>query len=598
MLACLVAMLMSLRMMAQDTTGDATGGGGNMSGGAAQGDTGANSGNTGNTGNGSTGGNGAATGGATPASTPAGSNMGTGTGDQNGTGTTGGGLFGPDNGTGTGTGATGGGSVTVPNGSTGTLPPAGYIVPIPGTTPAPTTTGTSTVGTAGTVGTPEAAAMQSAPVSFSLPGGYAGAPQQSFTLGEGRLARPPVTLTLTVSQGYDDNIFSATAHPVATPTPIPVPTPLPTRVIVGFRITPLSPPRPIFETIQGKASPTPAPVGSLGVVGSPVTTAAVAIGIQKGSPRTIFTLDASVGEQDYWNQPGQQTDYTGALSLNYLHHLTPRATFDVVMNATYQKTPNFALINAPTNNGNGGEYLNGFAKTDLTYMWTKRISTVTYYSLDTNLLDSNPNSNLYESTYGTSVKYAFSVRNTASVELRQTVDEYPSNGGANSTNTFYLVGLDSVISTRLHNTVSAGIEDSVYPQGGSQTIPYFETATTLGLPRSAALTWTNRYGAEASQSADQQITSYRTALTYSQPLSTKLVVALSIAFNDLTAKDSATAAGSFDQKQFQASLNAVYTISPRFSLNASYTYLDLSTNQVNTSYKRNQTFIGGSYTFK
>jgi len=225
---------------------------------------------------------------------------------------------------------------------------------------------------------------------------------------------------------------------------------------------------------------------------------------------------------------------------------------------------------------------------------------VTSYDLGLNLENSTPTNNLYTTTYGNQIRYTASSRNTFTLEIRDSETIYPTNSGANSGSLFYLVGLDSVLSARLRNTFSVGIQSVSYTGGGAsnQTLPYFESATTLALPRGAGLTWTNRVGAENTGAADQTASSYRTGVSYSQPLSTKLVASVSLAYNYFKDTDDSDSADSYTQNQLEASLSLGYNISPRFSLSLSYTYTNLSTTQVNTSYERQQIYLGGSYTFR
>jgi hypothetical protein len=333
----------------------------------------------------------------------------------------------------------------------------------------------------------------------------------------------------------------------------------------------------------------------LGVVGSPVSTLSLGVQIQRGTPRTVLTLDASLGLTDNWNEPDGQSNFTGSLDAAFEHRLTPRATLSIEASAAYQQTPNFALINAPTTNSSNQSYVNGNAKIDLSYAWSSRISTVTSYSLSLNLLQSGSN-NLYDNTYGTQFRYTVSARNTVTAELRQEQSLYPTNSALNSTTTYYLLGLDSFISARLRNTFSTGFETQSGSTATGRSLPYFESATTLVLPRGASLSWTNRYGSEQPTSPGQSVTSYRTSLTYGQPLSTKLSASVSLAYNNVD--DSGSAADTSTQQQIQLSLSLGYTVTPRFSLSLSYTYNDLLSSQVNSSYQADQIFLGGSYTFQ
>jgi hypothetical protein len=597
-LSVFAAALMAVRMMAQDAGGMGGGGATDNSGGSA--DTSGAADTSGGTTTPDT--SGAST--TTPSSNTPGSNSGNGTtpgetpapggtGDQgeNGTNPNPGEI--PDAGASQGQNP---GTTIVPP-LPATLFP-GEIAPIPGMTPAPFLMPAATGTAAGAEQTQGAAALQAAPVTFTLPGGYGNPSSQSFTLGEGRLARPPITFTATASVGYDSNIFNADANPKATPTPVPGATPPLQYRIIGFRFnTPLAP-TPIYQSFRPKyATPTPAPK-ALGVIGSPVSTATVGVQIQQGSRRTLFTLDLSVGEQIYANQPGNTTDYTGNFDLTMVHRLSPRGTFSLEATAVYQNTPNFALVNAPTNNNNGGNYLNGDVKTDFTYAWGSRFSTVTSAQVNFNLLNTNATNNLYQLTYGTQFRYTVSARDTVTAELRDEQTIYPTNPGANNSALYYLLGLETIFSSRLSNTINGGIEQNSYPDGSSQTLPYVESATTLAIPRGGALSWTNEYGSQASGSADITTNSYRTGLNLSQPLSTKLVANIAVAYNYLVSKSTSGGPGGYNQTQFQSSLSLSYTSSPRLSFSLSYNFIDLLTTQINSSYIRQQIYLGGTYTFQ
>jgi hypothetical protein len=588
-LALCAAALLAVRMMAQDTSGgNGAGGTGDASGTTTPDNSGGstnpdNSGASGNTNEGTTNGT----------TSP---NGGTGT-QGEGTTTTPG--AGETPAPGTGTEGTGGAPGTLTPSAPSAFPP-GFAPPVPGVTPAasaspsPTPIGPNTVN-------PGAQGAASPPVTFSVPGGFQGvSAPQSFTLGQGRLAKPPVTFSLSVSQGYDDNLFSADSHIVATPSPTVRPTPTPPLEarVIGFRIQPPYPPTPVYQFFRPKPSPTPnnARVPPIGVIGSPITTLSVGTSVQIGKPRTVFTMDLTVGDQEYWNQPGGKNEYTGGFDMTLVHKLTPRAFVTVVASAVYQKTPNFSLINAPTNSGNGGSYLDGNIGISLNYNWTGRFSTSTTYDLGFNLLQSSTGNNFYQNTVGIQFRYTVSPRNTVTASLREGYALYPSNPTQNNTDGYVLLGLDTYFSSRLSNSFSAGVE---VPNNEANALePYFESDTTLALMRGASLTWTNSYGSTQAPSAGQASESYRTGLSYGQPLSTKLVASLGISFNNIRTTDTQDPAANNTQNQFQISGSLAYTLSPRFSLSLSYTYLDLLNTAVNSSYTRDQIYLGGSYSFR
>ena len=503
----------------------------------------------------------------------------------------------PSSGAGQGAGNTGDlfGPAATPSGNSGLYPgtaPGGNSGLYPGASPS-ATPGSSLVPIPNLTGSatypafpsptpftaPGAAGPAPAPISLTIPEAYGGASSQTLTLGEGRLALPPITFTFTASTGYDDNIYSADSHYQA-PKAVPPPTP----VYQYFR--------PKFPT----AVPSPTP---LGVLGSTTSSANVGAHVQVGNPRTILIMDAGLGEQFDWNQPGGGQDFNANLTLEMVHELTPHAQLSITTGAVYQNTPNFALVNAPTNNGNsGGNFLNGSSMVNLTYNWSARLSTVTSYSLGYNILQKNTQQNLYVSTFGNQFRYTVSARNTVTAEIRETIGDYPSNPSANSTGTSYLVGLDTFISAKIRNTFSVGIESYKVTGGASQLLPYFESDTTLFLPRGAGLTWSNEYGSQESPSPQEPTTSYRTTLSLSEPLSAKLFASLSITYNYVNAKDTVNSAASYYQKQFQGSFTLGYTVSPRLSLSLSYNAFDFLTNIINSSYERDQVYFSGVYTFR
>jgi hypothetical protein len=619
--------LLALRLMAQDTGGGAGGagaGGGDSSGTPGSVVTPDNSGDSGGmngTGNGDQGtvapvpGEGNSTNGdgtVTPSNNgenglpQGGANQG-----QGGNGT--GGLMGPngiipasgnDSGNGSGNNDIQGMEVPPPEGGGPPLPGSiivppgqegqpGSVSPVPGTTPAPTPAEGVSVGGVGQGGS------KTPPVSFSLPGGYGGSAPQTFTLGQGRFSKPPITFSFSLSQGYDDNVFNSPNHPEPVPTPEPTPPLIGHRVtgfIIGLPFTIV----PITQSFTINARATPTPIQAQGKIGSAVTTATLAAQMQMGNPRTVFTADASLGTLDYWNRPGGKEDYDGNFDLAMVHRITPRMNLTADANFVYQKTPDIALVNAPTNNSNGnGGYLNGGLKVDLSYQWSSRVSTVTSYDMALNIQDGNSGDDLLGSTYGNQVRYQVSARNTVTADIRYNETSYFSNSAGDNTSVFYLVGLDSILSSRLRNTFSVGVQQQNYSGGGtSQSSPYLESATTLALPRGAELEWTNRVGDENSGAANEKENSYRTGLTLSQPISAKLVASVSADYNYIHDDDTTNSVGSFTQNQYQGSFSLGYTISARLSLNLSYSITDLESTQLNASYIRQQIFLGGTYSFR
>lgn len=86
--------------------------------------------------------------------------------------------------------------------------------------------------------------------------------------------------------------------------------------------------------------------------------------------------------------------------------------------------------------------------------------------------------------------------------------------------------------------------------------------------------------------------------SFSQPLSNRLSVSASLAYNYVTVTDSGDSSASYNQNQLQWNLNFGYAFSQRINLGLSYTFTDLLTTQVNSSYQRQSLYVNCNYTFE
>lgn len=449
--------------------------------------------------------------------------------------------------------------------------PPSLLTPQPASTAASPPAGSNAL-TGGVLSAP-------APVTLSLPGSY-GEAARSFTLGQGQLSKPPILFSLSISQGYDDNIFSSASVPARKAVTAEVEVPQPAQHgVVAFRLT---------KVTLVPAIPAQEPVASA------LTTASLGVQIQRASPRTVFTMNGTLGALDYWRETKLQ--YTGGLGINLVHRLTPRATISASVDGVYQNQPDFSRINAPTANVSSS-YVDADIRLNFSYGFTARFSTVLSYELGLATQDAAAGGNLYVSTYGSQFRYTVSPRNTATLELRQSQSSYASANGSDSTDTFLLVGLDSIVTARLRNTVSVGEELGSFNGGGSTALPYLESATSMQLPRGGVLSWTNRYGLENSNALNQNTSSFRTGLAISEPLGAKLGASLSIAYNYLQIKDRVANTATVNETQIEAGASLQYMLSPRLSLSLSYTFFDFLVSQPDSGYTRNQISLGAVYSF-
>jgi hypothetical protein len=483
---------------------------------------------------------------------------------------------------------------------TGSAPAESVPPPSPTSGTAATPSETSPLG-AGVIsgGTP---AAQQAPPTFSLPGG-AGFLPRTLTAGEGRFAQPPYRLTLSVSQGYDDNIFNSPAHPSKQETQkVAVLTPESKQVatgrfvfVSGFLVPELRLVTKNVATFVEVPAPPPPPPKQ----GSLVTNGRLAFQTQSASPRTVYTFDASAGGLYYWSRPGDSTDYNGNLALTFLHRISARTTVTAQADAVYASQPNFSRINTPTNQTSDG-YVSATAKIDLNHSWSPRLGSVTSYIFNGTFLQSDAaGGDVFDNQIANQVRYTLSPRSTLIIDLRESANTHPNDPAQDSTNTFLLVGVDYMASTRLRATALVGEQVRAQTQNGTAlATPYLETTTAYQFTRGSSFAWTNRFGFEDAGNAAQSRLTYRTNLSLNYVIGARTTASAGVAYN----RNSTTLIASNEQKaaienNIQANIGLQYVLNRSLSFNANYSLTQTLTEQAGTSYRRNQIFLGGTYSF-
>jgi hypothetical protein len=457
---------------------------------------------------------------------------------------------------------------------------------------------------------------------LSLGGGYGFVPQ-TLTPGEGRLAKPRIRFTLSISTGVDDNVFSAPDEKapqgfilvtppgvasVSVPAslgvigpPVLVSFPTASGQIVSFFVTP--PPTGASPATTRKVEtpavlrPAPPPAGR---VASMVTTTNLGAQVQFASPRTVFTMDLGLSGIYYSNRPGlEPVDYNGNFNLLYLHKLTPRAQFNAAVDLAYLSQPDFSRVNAPTRGGTGN-YLNGSSRFDLSYQWSARFSTVTSYSASTTFYEkaTQAGSNYIENTFGNQVKFLLSPRTTFAGEYRYSSTSY-DDPIRDSETSYFLGGIDLQMSRRFTSSTRLGEQVRSFQMGGaSSSSPYLESALTYQYGGGASsLQWTNRYGFEESGSATQQRVAYRSGIKVNQVFSPRLQMSAGLNYVHNTSSTTGTNIVATKEDDLDATVGVTYLFSQHLSFTGNYTFTSVVSSAPFTSYNRNRASFGVSYSF-
>ena len=431
--------------------------------------------------------------------------------------------------------------------------------------------------------------------SFTVPGGYGSAPQ-IITPGEGAYARPPLAFSLTIQQGFNDNIYASSGRPYPAP------------VSSATTITTTDGPNVIHQFYPSKTG-TSTPNNP--VQSSPVTMASLGAQMLYSNPRAVLSLEMSGGGVYYWDRRKNGIDPSASLGLTLAYKLTPRAQLSAGISSSYLSQPDLNLVNAPTQGG-VGDYLMSSGRFDLSYQWTGRISTDTTLDINSqNFLKSGTSntsgtssatptaqSDFIDTTLGQTLRYSLTpiLAMVGDVRYSQTTFQ---TGKSDSTTQFLLGGFDFQLSSRCTGSVRAGqvVRQFANTTYGTASSPFFESTLSYGYGMGSTLSWTTRYGFEngaASSSATSNKT-LRTSLSLMQALSTKMAASVTVGYSNSVQSYLGTNT-SLNQDTFSISLGAQYTLNRTITLfgNASRSQV-LSTSVL--SYSVDSVFLGATYHF-
>lgn len=279
-------------------------------------------------------------------------------------------------------------------------------------------------------------------------------------------------------------------------------------------------------------------------------------------------------------------------------------TLSLSSNLTYQSQPNFAIAGAATQNV--GNYFVGLIQLSLGYEWTRRISTVTSYSLTTYLYDNSTEAtqeNRLEHLISEQLRYMLYPTVTLVGEYRFGYISYEtsnnvSNGAANSDSYshFLLAGADATLSPRLSFTFRGGVElrTSLTSSGTETTFPYAESTLGYEYLPSCFLQWYSRLGLEQSDFVTGQYKEvYRTGIRVDHTFGQKMKADASIYYSYNQFKEPF----SFAENDLDASATLSYAISRSLSAQVGYTFTHTSSKIASRDYHRNKIFLGASFAF-
>jgi hypothetical protein len=369
-----------------------------------------------------------------------------------------------------------------------------------------------------------------------------GATTANTPSGTGLFSKSPVQLSLSVLEGYDDNVNTAPSNAQS----------------------------------------------------SSYTSGNATLEYDFGTPRLQFGLAAAAGGT-YYNQhlanQNYDIDLHGSSVLQY--KASPRLTLGAEVLLAYLTEPSFNFgVGLDTRSGN---YFYTSDKFSVTYAWTRRFSTLTRYTVSFINYDSQTIGvfqDRVENTFGNEFRFLLVPTTTLVAEYRFGIVDY-KDAPLNSKTHFILAGFDHTFNPRLLATVRGGAEFRSYDQDGNRNGPYFEGNLTYALGRRTSLSWTNRYGIEEPDVTNTQSrTVFRTGLEGKMSLAPRLSTTAGIYY---VHSDYHQPSAKEDDVDF--ALGFRYSITHYIGVQVGYHYTDVNANVAGRDYDRNRAFGGLNVTF-
>ncbi|MDB6172844.1 MAG: hypothetical protein JWL59_2155 [Chthoniobacteraceae bacterium] len=419
--------------------------------------------------------------------------------------------------------------------------------------------------------------------------------------------------------GYDDNIFqtptkSKGTEAVTVPVEVEPAIPAHLEQRPAFRFIPPSigdgglyvPGKTVPNGFQNVVVPaTPAKIENVVVVpaqpaakraGSAVTQASASADMQIFTARSLFTFDVNGSASEYWSRPGGKTDYNGAAVFSFLYRLTPRLQFTSQFNGAYLSQPDLSRINTPQDQS-GSNYLTTNAKSDLTYRWNRRVTSV--FSISDNALiyadKAQEAGNYNETVFGTELRYLWSARVTYLSEVRFSKISYQGSETRDADTIYALIGAEARLTNRFSGTVRLGASMRTFTlEGDLSSTPYLEGSIAYRSGPTTIWNLTTRFGFEEPFAAGQERQVFRSGLSYSKTFSPRLS---GLASSNFVFESTSAAATKSSSSSYDANARLEYRLTKSVSLNTNVSYLKANSGSSVTDYYRIRCFFGLEYTF-
>jgi hypothetical protein len=312
-----------------------------------------------------------------------------------------------------------------------------------------------------------------------------------------------------------------------------------------------------------------------------------------GDRRTSYGISASYGAFYYLDPAPDTNEYmqSARLGFNLRHKFSERTTLTDSAYVAYEFEPNYAVGSGTTRRSQ--EYLYYYNDIAISHAWSRTFSTITGYTF-TGMdyqEDSLDGENYMTHVFHHEFLYALSKLTSVAVDYRFALANY-DNGFGDYKSHYYLVGLNHNFDRRTFGTFRVGAETRERDNGGSDTNPYFEGNLSYRADKHTTFNAYARYGFEDSSIGSyQRRESWRTGLTATHGLTTRLSATAGLHYIHDTFDESADAAG-YDEDVFSVSIGLNYALYKNISLTSSYGYTTTASGNELREYDRHNVSLG------
>lgn len=314
--------------------------------------------------------------------------------------------------------------------------------------------------------------------------------------------------------------------------------------------------------------------------------------------RTEFSILAGAGViERYGQQPDENASLVGSLN----HHFTERLSLQANMDAAYRADPDFSANVGPTRRA--GNYFRMVDQLSLTYQWSRRVSTVSSYSLGLIRYENAAVASFTdreEHTFGEEFRFEVFPTTVLTADYRFLVVDFFALA-RDSTTHYATFGVEHSFSQRLQAKVRMGASFRAFERGGESVDPDFEGSVDYLLNRKSSVAWSIRYSVEQATTPESfSQTTFRTGLQFRYEVTPRVSSAIGFNYHHDENQPLGSSGGTesiSSVNAYELLLNVHYQINRFIALDLGFARSETNSDDPTQDYTRNRYSIGLSFTF-